>query len=140
MATELIGQRMTSQRKLLLEIIRDAGGHLDADELFQKAKGRDPRISLSTIYRNLNLLKELDLVAERHFVEDHHHYELKDTAEHHHLVCRSCGEVFEFNSPLTPKMTKDVEETSQFQITDIEINMQGYCPNCPRDMHQESSI
>ncbi len=140
MATELIGQRMTSQRKLLLEIIRDAGGHLDADELFQKAKGRDPRISLSTIYRNLNLLKELDLVAERHFVEDHHHYELKDTAEHHHLVCRSCGEVFEFNSPLTPQMTKDVEETSQFQVTDIEINMQGYCPNCPRDMPQESSI
>ena len=134
MATELIGQRMTSQRKLLLKIIRDAGGHLDADELFQKAKERDPRISLSTIYRNLNLLKELDLIAERHFVEDHHHYELKDTTEHHHLVCRSCGEVFEFDSLLTLQMKQDVEDTSQFQVTDIEINMQGYCLNCQKDM------
>ena len=134
MATELIGQRMTSQRKLLLKIIRDAGGHLDADELFQKAKERDPRISLSTIYRNLNLLKELDLIAERHFVEDHHHYELKDTTEHHHLVCRSCGEVFEFDSLLTLQMKQDEEDTSQFQVTDIEINMQGYCLNCQKDM------
>ena len=61
----IIGQRMTSQRRLLLNLIRDSGEHLNADELFRRAKEKDPRISLSTVYRNLNLLKESELLAER---------------------------------------------------------------------------
>jgi len=130
MSTEMIGQRMTSQRRLLLDIIRDSGGHLNADELFRKAKERDSRISLSTVYRNLNLLKELGLVAERHFIEDHHHYEIKDSDEHYHLICRGCGEVFEFETPLTAKIKEAAEETRRFRVTDIEVNMQGYCPDC----------
>ena len=74
MPTKLIGQRMTSQRRLLLNIIRNADGHLDADELFRQAKEKEPRISLSTVYRNLNLLKEVGLVAERRLGEGHHRY------------------------------------------------------------------
>lgn len=132
MASESIGQRMTQQRRLLLDIIQDAGDHLDADELFRRAKERDSRISLSTVYRNLSLLKELGLVAERHFIEDHHHYEIKNSTEHSHLICRSCGEVFEFESPLTEEIKDAVEEIQQFQVTDIEVNMHGYCVECSR--------
>ena len=127
---DLLGQRMTSQRRLLLDIIRDAGGHLDADELFRQAKDRDPRISLSTVYRNLQLFKEVGLVTERHFVEDHHHYEMTDSAEHYHIICRGCGTVVEFRSPLNERMREDVERQSEFTITDIEVSMQGYCPKC----------
>lgn len=125
-----IGQRMTSQRKLLLEIIRDAGDHLDADELYRRAKERDSRISLSTVYRNLSLLKELGLVTEQHLTETHHHYEINIAPGHHHLICKTCGEVFEFHSPLTEQMKDIVEDASQFHITDVEVNMQGYCPEC----------
>ncbi|MFA4835079.1 MAG: Fur family transcriptional regulator [Dehalococcoidia bacterium] len=124
------GQRMTSQRRLLFDLLRDADGHLDADELFRRAKEADPRISLSTVYRNLQLFKAQGLVTERHFVEDHHYYEIKDSAEHYHLVCRSCGKVTEVENPLTEEMKRLVEKRIQFQITDIEVNMQGYCPKC----------
>jgi len=54
-------RRMTSQRELLLGIIQERG-HLDADEIYRLAKRRNPRLSLSTVYRTLNLLKELGLV------------------------------------------------------------------------------
>ncbi|MCJ7807105.1 MAG: transcriptional repressor, partial [Dehalococcoidia bacterium] len=73
----LTGQRVTSQRRLILDILRHSEGHLDADELYRLAKEREPRISLATVYRNLNLFKELGLVEGRHFTEDHHHYEVK---------------------------------------------------------------
>jgi len=64
---DLKGQRVTSQRRLLLDLIRQSEGHLDADELYRLAKEREPRISLSTVYRTLRLFKELGLVEERHF-------------------------------------------------------------------------
>ena len=125
-----LGQRMTSQRRLLFDIISDAEGHLDADVLFRRAKERDPRISLSTVYRNLQLFKQEGLVKERHFSEEHHYYEIRESVEHCHLVCRNCGTVLEIETPLTGEITRLAESESQFHVTDIEVNLQGYCPLC----------
>lgn len=125
-----LGQRMTSQRRILFDIIRDADGHLDADELYQRARQKDPRISLSTVYRNLQLFKQEGVVKERHFVEEHHYYESRDSVEHCHLVCLNCGTVLEIETPLTEEIKRTAGETSRFQITDIEVNLQGYCPKC----------
>ena len=69
------GLRVTAQRALILEIIRHGEGHLDADEIHLRAKKKQPRLSLSTVYRTLQKLKELNLVEELHFDENHHHYE-----------------------------------------------------------------
>ena len=52
----------TLQRQLLLDTLREAKGHLDARELYRQAMEKDPRISLATVYRNLRLFKELELV------------------------------------------------------------------------------
>ncbi len=133
MADKPIGQRMTAQRRLLLDIIRNAEGHLEADEILRLAKEKDDRISLSTVYRNLNLLKESGLVLERHLGEEHHHYELNNGPDHHHLICTECGDVFEFESPLSEMMMAEVESASRFRINRIEIDMQGLCPNCQKE-------
>ena len=125
-----VGKRSTSQRKLLLNLILKAGGHLDADELYRRARLKESTISLSTVYRNLKLFKKLDLVEERHFAEEHHHYEPKATARHHHLVCVGCGEVIEFESPLTEKIKRQIEKNNNFVITDTEVRMKGYCARC----------
>src|SRR3712207_9050490 len=71
------GHRMTQQRDVLLDVIEHAGEHLDADGLYRLARERDSRISLSTVYRTLSLLKRHDLVDELHLSEEHHHYEAK---------------------------------------------------------------
>ena len=135
MPVKQIGQRMTSQRKLLLDIIRNAQGHLDADEIFIKAKERDPRISLSTVYRNLNLLKESGLVSELHLFEGHHHYELNILPLHHHVVCLGCGSIVEFESEYFDKIKAAIENDIGFKVNKIEIDVRGYCRIC-----QESEI
>jgi len=130
--SDLTGRRMTSQRKLLLDILYQAGGHLDADELYRRAKEQEPRISLSTVYRNLNLFKNLGLVDERDFGEEHRHYEAKSPSEHYHMVCLGCGQVVEFESPLIQQLKERVAEENDFHTTAAEVHLEGYCSSCHR--------
>ena len=127
-ALNVTGMRATIQRALILEIIRRR--HLDADEIYRQARAKQPRLSLSTVYRTLQVLKKLGLVEELHFDEAHHHYEMKPSSEHHHLVCLSCGKVVEFECPLSPKMKEDIAQEKGFEIIGTEIRMTGYCPKC----------
>ena len=126
------GMRITNQRALIMEIIRRGRGHLDADEIHRQAREKEPRLSLSTVYRTLNVLKELNLVDELHFDENHHHYEVKPSTEHHHLKCLDCGKVVEFSYPLSNYLKENVPAAKDFDITDTEVNMSGYCARCRR--------
>ncbi len=124
------GLRITSQRALILEIIRQGQGHLDADEVYRRAREKQPRLSLSTVYRTLQTLKKLGLVEELHFDEAHHHYEIKPSAEHHHLVCLGCSRVVEFQYPLARLVKRNVTEAKDFEIIDTELRIAGYCSKC----------
>ena len=129
-ALSAAGLRVTNQRALLLDIIRQGEGHLDADELYRLARERQPRLSLSTVYRALQQFKKLGLVDEVHFDEDHHHYEAKQSVEHHHLVCLGCGQVFEFNRPISRYIKRNVPEAKDFDIAETEVRVTGYCSRC----------
>ena len=122
------GLRMTNQRGLILEIIRQ--GHLDADEVYRRARDKQPRLSLSTVYRTLRRLRELGLVDELHFDEAHHHYEVRPSTEHHHLVCLGCGKIVEFEYKLSQRMKQDIARKQGFEVTGVEVNMTGYCAKC----------
>ena len=126
------GRRVTHQRALITEIIRQGRGHLDADEIYRRAREKEPRLSLSTVYRTLQMLKKLGLVEELHFDDNHHHYEVKPSVEHHHLVCLGCGRVIEFHYSLSRYLRKKVPEAKDFDITETEVRMTGYCAECRR--------
>ncbi len=122
------GLRFTSQRTLILDTIRQ--GHLDADSIYLKAREKKPRLSLSTVYRTLGILKKLGLVEELHLDELHHYYEAKPTVEHHHLVCLGCGQVIEFPFSLSSCVRKAVPQLKNYRISSAEVRMTGYCPRC----------
>ena len=122
--------RVTNQRALIMKIIRQGQGHLDADEVYRLAREKQSRLSLSTVYRTLQLLTKLGLVGEVHFDEGHHHYEIKPPTMHHHLVCLNCGQVIEFNYPLARLVKRNVAEAKNFEIIGSEVRMTGYCPRC----------
>ena len=131
------GSRMSGQRALIFRIIREADGHLDADEIHSKAREKCPRISLSTVYRTLNKFKELGLIDEVHFGQEHHHYERKQSVEHYHLVCKGCGLVIEFEYPLAQLIKKNIPETRDFQILSSEVSMSGLCARCKYDRRKK---
>lgn len=124
------GHRMTQQREILLDVIEHAGEHLDADGLYRLARERDRRISLSTVYRTLALLKQHDLVEELHLSEEHHHYEARSTVRHYHLVCSVCGRVEEFGSEGVERLRQQLRRDRGFEVSSIDLDISGRCARC----------
>jgi len=131
---QIAGRPVTTQRSLLLQIICQAKRHLDADELYRLAKKRESRISLATVYRNLKLFKGLGLIAESNLGDTHSHYEIRGAADHHHLVCLGCEQIIEFDSPFIAKATDKIQQENDFDITSIQLKMEGYCSKCKKKM------
>ena len=128
--TQMQGHFLTTQRRLLLELIRDTEGHLDAKELYQRAHARDESIGSATVYRSLNLFKELGLVDEMRLGKLRCYYEIKQSPQHQHLLCQGCGKVIEFQNPYFNKLIKAVQREHGFKITKAELYLEGYCPEC----------
>ena len=124
------GHPLTNQRRLLLELLRDVGGHIDAKELYRRASARDESISQATVYRSLNLFKELGLVEEMRLGKIRCYYEIKQSPEHQHLACQGCGKIIEFQSPLIRQLTEAVQREHSFKVTEAKLYLEGYCSGC----------
>jgi len=124
------GHPLTTQRRLLLELLREADGHVDAKELYRRATVRDESISPATVYRSLNLFKELGLIDEMRLDKVRCYYEIKQSPEHQHLVCQGCGKVIEFESPLVRKLMDTVRRKYGFKTAKVELYLEGCCQEC----------
>lgn len=121
---------LTAQRNLLLQLLSEADGHVDARELYLRASARDQSISPATVYRSLHLFKQLGLVDERRLGKVRCYYEIKHGPEHQHLVCQGCGKVIEFESPLVMELMTTVKSNFGFNVSKAELYLEGYCQQC----------
>jgi len=128
---KLVG-RNTEQRQLLLEIIQQTDRHLDADEIYLQARKMMASISLSTVYRSLQLFKRAGLVEEHQLAGMRRCYEAMPRAKHHHLVCLGCGRVLEFQCSSAEKLKSKISEAEGFKVTEAKVRLTGYCPECQR--------
>ncbi len=126
------GSHLTRQRLLVLDILKEIPGHLDAGAIFQEAKKRDERISLATIYRSLAVLKAAGLVEENRLGEEHGHFETIQQAEHYHFTCLSCGRVIEFEATGIPEVVQELSGRENLMVTETYFNLRGYCPECQK--------
>ena len=130
----MTGYPLTAQRRLLLELIRNAGGHIDAKELYRRATSADRSVSLATVYRSLRLFRELGLVDEGRLGRSSHYYEMRRPAGHQHFICRDCGRVIEFHTPLMGDLLGNIQQEQGFSVTKAEFYLEGHCPQCREDM------
>ena len=131
--------RNTQQRQLILRIIEHTDRHLGADEIYQQARHKSPTISLSTVYRNLQLFKQLKLVEEHQLDGIRRYYESAPRARHHHMVCLGCGRIFEFRCPSTSKLKSRISKEEGFRVTGVDVRLVGYCPDCQRQLADQGS-
>jgi Fe2+ or Zn2+ uptake regulation protein len=123
-------KRLTPQRKVVLTILAEAGGHLDAHDIYEQARDRDERLSLSTVYRTLSVLKETGVVRELHLGDEHHHYELDGKDGHSHLVCLNCGRVIEVDSSPFAEAATITGKDHGFEVASAQVELRGYCSRC----------
>jgi Fe2+ or Zn2+ uptake regulation protein len=124
------GRRLTSQRRLVLDVVKRSDEHLEADAIHDRAKRRAPGLSLATVYRTLALLKEMGLVEEHRLGEGHSHYEAVQEEPHYHFTCRRCGKVIEFDTPLVAEIRRELCDREGVQVTQSHLYFIGYCPDC----------
>lgn len=134
------GIRLTRQRQVLLDLIDKTGLHLDADQLYALAKQKDPKINRVTVYRTINMLKEVGMVDEldlMHWSGGQHYYETRLKQEHAHVICLRCGKVEEFFGQPLQRIRRQVEAHFGFQVLIARTEVGGYCPQCRRLSAQE---
>ncbi len=133
------GLRVTPQRLMVLEILHEADEHLDAEAIYERARERDPRISLATVYRTLAKLKEVGLVEQRYFARDHkrEYYEATGKGEHYHFTCLGCGKVIEVETPRIAQARAELSAALGLEFTHACICFEGFCPECAARRREE---
>lgn len=121
----------TRQRELILETFIKAGGHVSAEELYNKVIGGDSSIGLATVYRTLNLLCECGIAQQREFGEGCTLYEIVQDYKHHdHLICTTCGKIIEFEDCNIERLQEKVAQENGFTIYRHKLEIYGLCSEC----------
>lgn len=122
-------QRMTRQRKTILEELRKLHCHPTADELYEIVRERMPRISLGTVYRNLDLLHRGGEVLKLNINGGQSRFD-GNPMRHHHIRCTKCGRVDDLpESQIGISETLTVSDNG-YKVTGYRIEFKGVCPIC----------
>ncbi len=121
--------RMTPQRRAILEALRNTDSHPTADEVYEIVRRRLPRISLGTVYRNLEILSESGMIQKLELGGHQKRFDSR-TENHYHVRCIRCGRVEDV--PLKPvSAVEDVfRGVCDYQIIGHQLILFGLCPEC----------
>ncbi|MBI4180748.1 MAG: transcriptional repressor [Chloroflexi bacterium] len=120
--------RKSQQRTAIFEELGKLKSHPRGDELYDIVRQRLPRISLGTVYRNLELLRQRGMVLELP-CGDFNRYDGK-ISPHHHFLCRQCRRLWDFNPDIAPGESKPIKNTADFQIESQFTVFYGLCRQC----------
>lgn len=119
------GLRMTGQRRTIARVLSEANDHPDVIEVYRRAHEIDPRISLSTVYRTLNLFESNGILERREFGAGRRRYE-EATREHHdHLIDLETGTVIEFRNEDIERLQERVARELGFELVGHRLELHG---------------
>ncbi|MER7812862.1 transcriptional repressor [Streptomyces sp900116325] len=124
--------RMTSQRRVVAEVLDGEHVHLTADEVHARAVQRLPEISRATVYNALGELVALGEVLEFSTDGRAKRYDPNAQRPHHHLVCSGCGIIRDVHPTGNPLTDLPAEERFGFTVSKVEVTYRGLCPSCAR--------
>jgi Fur family transcriptional regulator, ferric uptake regulator len=131
-ALELVraqGGRVTTSRRILLDVLFHTDRHLSAEDLAAEVHARAPDVHLSTIYRNLEDLERLGVVLHSHLGHGAATYQLTALA-HAHFICETCGRRIEAPAELFRELARRAERQLGFAIDPRHFAILGRCADC----------
>lgn len=124
------GLRITPQRLVILQVIDEGQGHLTAEEIGERIRGRFPGVHQGTIYRTLDALRAAGMVTETRLGDRSAVYELVGSHPHHHLVCERCGGVTEVDDALLEPLRAALQTQFGFHAHTEHFAIFGLCARC----------
>jgi Fur family ferric uptake transcriptional regulator len=120
---------MTRQRQVILEELRSVNTHPSADEIYEMVRKRLPRISLGTVYRNLEILSERGEIQKLELGCRLKRFD--GVAEgHYHMRCFGCSRVIDAPSDSDVFVSYKLKENTDFKVTGHKLEFIGICPAC----------
>ena len=120
---------LTKQRQCVLRVIHESEKHLNANEVFEVARGLLPGISFATVYNSLRYLKTEGLIGDIQLGSGANRYD-RNLTRHDHAVCNNCGTIVDLDLALSGRILEKAAELSNFQPESIELTLRGRCPEC----------
>jgi Fur family ferric uptake transcriptional regulator len=124
------GLKSTGQRDDIARVFFELRRHISAEELYGEVKKVNPHVGYATIYRTLKLLKECDLLFERHFDEGQARYEVAGEHHHDHFICERCGKIMEFENDELERMQRAIAHKLGVLLTHHKMELYGLCADC----------
>jgi len=125
-----LGYRLTPQRMLILTALQQSNDHVSAEEIHAQVCAKYPHVNISTIYRTLELLKNLGLVTETDLGGGRYRYHFGDKGHHHHLICEMCGATIEVDESQFLPLKHTLLKEYGFQANISHLAIFGRCQNC----------
>ncbi|WP_033436527.1 Fur family transcriptional regulator [Saccharothrix sp. NRRL B-16314] len=122
------GMRMTPQRQLVLDAVRELG-HATPEQICQRVQVIAPTVNITTVYRTLDLLERLGLIRHTHLGHGAPNYSA-DEHEHVHLVCHRCGRMDEVPCELLTPLGGTLRAEFGFELDASHLALSGTCREC----------
>ena len=126
------GFRITQARRVILDALFNAGGHLSADDLAERVHALAPQVGRMTVYRTLELLCELGVVRPIYQGTGAAHYIFLHEGHHHHLICNQCHQVIEFDDCTIGEIAHTISRRFNFQMQGHLLEFYGLCHRCQK--------
>lgn len=127
-------RRNTTQRYAVLDYLRSTTSHPSAEEVYSAVRKKLPRISLATVYRNLDVLCQSGAATMIEY-DDIRRYD-GNPEPHAHIKCRECARISDITVPLSLCRAKDIHHQTGYVVTHMDVCYYGICPSC----HKQETV
>lgn len=122
-------RRKTRQREAVLRVVQSTRSHPTADRIYEEVKKEIPNISKGTVYRNLQVLKEVGAILEIRLDGVSSRFEATRES-HHHFRCERCGRVIDVDVPIDEELDRSAAERTGLKISGHRVEFLGLCHDC----------
>ncbi len=122
------GYKLTPQRREIIRLLSRSKSHPGAMEILRKVRKIVPRISLSTVYYTLDMMKKEGLIRELEYYDMDNRYDI-NVSDHINLVCTKCKKITDFTGNM-PSFSKAIEKETGFKPASMRFEYYGICRNC----------
>ncbi len=122
--------RLTPQRLAVLKVLAVSEGHPTVERIYETVRAEFPTTSIATIYKTVNLLKQLNEVIELGFPDGSNRYDGNKPYPHPHVICTQCNKIIDPNLGSLKDLTKEVIKETGFQILNHRVDFFGTCRDC----------
>lgn len=123
------GFHFTQQRAAVFDFLKRVEHHPTAEEVYLGIKKELPKVSLATVYKNLEALIAANLASRLNYGDGSARYDIR-TDHHHHLRCLQCGKMWDLEASENSAWLKKMKARPGFQISDYRLELLGYCRDC----------